>query len=159
MPGTANLIEWLSLVDVSGPFLAGRVLEDAFPQGLDKVDTPRRQRLRAAYEEWRDAVDEADTQLAELHDAWTRMVVSEALEYEDEVLVARDQLNGQVVHRVPEHGVEEKPDFAVRTDDGVFRLLISTYPPGTDLDRPAKHDRWPVSPAERMTSLCRASEQ
>ena len=158
MPKLAEQTEWFSLIDISGPFLAGKVLEDAFPQGLDKVETPRRQRLRAAYEEWRDAVDEADTQLAELHDAWTRMVVAEALEYEGEVLVAREQLNGQVVHRVPEHGVEETPDFAVRTDDGVFRLLISTYPPGTDLERPSKHDRWPVSPAERMTSLCRASE-
>ena len=44
--------EWLSLVEVSGPFLAVPVLEKAFPQGLDVVETPKRQRLRAAYEEW-----------------------------------------------------------------------------------------------------------
>ena len=60
MTGSSRHTEWLSLVDRSGAFLAVPVLEKAFPQGLDAVDTPKRQRLRAAYEEWRDAVDESD---------------------------------------------------------------------------------------------------
>jgi len=158
MPRIAEQTEWLSLIDISGPFLAGTVLEEAFPQGLDKIETPRRQRLRAAYDEWRDAVDESDAELDDLHDVWTRMVIREALEYEDQVLVARDELDGRIVYRAPEHGVEEKPDFAVRTDDGVYRLLIAIHPPGTDLEKPAKGDRWPASPAERMTLLCRACD-
>jgi len=49
MARTSEPVAWLSLVDVSGPFLVGTVLEQAFPQGLEKIETPRRQRLRAAY--------------------------------------------------------------------------------------------------------------
>jgi len=151
-------VQWLSLVDISGPFLAASVLNDVFPQGLDKIETPRRQRLRAAYDEWRDAVDEDDPELDALHVAWTRMVIQEALEYEDEVLVPRKRLDGKVVYRAPEHGVEMAPDFAVHADDGKPHLLIAIHPPETDLEKALPADRWPASPAERMTLLCRATE-
>lgn len=157
MAAALEQLEWLSLVDASGPFLAGAVLEEVFPQGLDKIETPRRQRLRAAYDEWRDAVDEDDPDLGGLHAAWTRMVIQEALEYEDEVLVPRDRLAGKVAYRAPEHGVDVAPDIAVCGDDGGPRLLVCIYPPDTDLESPVRGDRWPASPAERMTLLCRAN--
>ncbi|MEQ8849017.1 DNA methyltransferase [Botrimarina sp.] len=158
MARTPEPIAWLSLVDVSGPFLAGTVLEDAFPQGLDKIETPRRQRLRAAYEEWQDAIDENDPHLDELHDAWVRMVLQEGLEYESESLSSKDQLPERVVYHSPEQGVEYSPDFAVRSGDGSLRLLITVHPPGTNLDNPLPKESWPASPAERMTLLCRANE-
>ncbi len=44
--------EWLSLVEISGPFLSMPVLMRAFPQGLDMVDTKVARNLRLAYEEW-----------------------------------------------------------------------------------------------------------
>jgi len=157
MSRIAEQVEWLSLVDTSGPFLAASVLEDVFPQGFEKVETPRRQRLRAAYDEWRDAVDEADPDLDDLHAVWTRMVLQEALEYEDEVLASHKDLDGELVYRAPEHGVEIAPDFAVRGDDGKPRLLIDIFPPGTDLEKPLRSDSWPASPVERMTMLCRAN--
>ena len=156
MARISEQVEWLSLVDISGPFIAAPVLEDVFPQGLDKVETPRRQRLRAAYDEWRDAVDEDDPDIPALHSAWIRMVLQEALEYEDEVLVPRNRLDGGLDYRVPEHGVVIAPDFAVRGDDGKPRLLIAVHPPETDLEKPLPGDRWPASPLERMTLLCRA---
>ena len=59
--------EWLSLLDVSGPFLGVSVLDAAFPQGLEAVETPRRRLLCAAYEEWREAVDQGDALLPDLH--------------------------------------------------------------------------------------------
>ena len=155
MPRIAEQIEWLSLIDISGPFLAGKVLEETFPQGLDKIETPQRQRLRAAYDEWRDAVDENDAELNELHEVWTRMVLREALEYEEQVLVAQCDQDRQLVYQVPEQDLEEEPDFAVRTDDGAYRLLVTIYPPKTDLEKPVVGDRWIASPAERMTALCR----
>ena len=34
--------EWLSLIDVSGPFLAEPVLKEAFPQGLEGLDSSKR---------------------------------------------------------------------------------------------------------------------
>ncbi len=158
MARISEQVEWLSLVDTSGPFIAATVLEDVFPQGLEKIETPRRQRLRAAYDEWRDAVDEDDPDIASLHTAWIRMVLQEALEYEDEVLVPRDRLDGGLAYRAPEHGVEIVPDFAVQGDDGRPRLLIAVHPPETDLEKPLSGDRWPASPLERMTLLCRAND-
>lgn len=157
MARISEQVEWLSLVDISGPFLAVSVLEEAFPQGLEKVETPRRQRLRAGYEEWRDAVDDDDPLLDELHAAWIRMVLKALLEYEDAVLIAREDLGGQVLYRDPDQGIEVMPDYAVRGDDGKCRLLIAIHPPETDLEKPLPSNRWATSPVERMTLLCRGN--
>lgn len=157
MPRTPEPILWLSLVDVSGPFLAGTVLEEAFPQGLEKVETPRRQRLRAAYDEWQDAIDEDDPQLAALHNAWVRMVLEDALEYDHESLASREQVAGSILYRNTD-GAEDSPDFAVRSEKGEPRLLIAVYPHGTNLENLLPDDKWITSPAERMTLLCRANE-
>ena len=70
-------IEWLNLVEKTGPFLAVGALDEAFPQGLEKVETRKRQRVRSAYDEWRDAVDDADSQLDALHREWLRLVLEE----------------------------------------------------------------------------------
>ena len=44
--------EWLSLVEVSGPFLSMPVLMRIFPQGLDPREPEKARELRLAYEEW-----------------------------------------------------------------------------------------------------------
>jgi hypothetical protein len=150
--------EWLNLVDRSGPFLEPAILEGVFPQGLDRIETPRRRRLRETYEAWREAVDEKDPELEETHSAWILMVLRDMLEYEDSILISRDALDGQCVYRAPEHGIEAKPDFAVRGDDGKYRMLVSVWPPETDLEKPVSRDPWPASPLERITLLCRANE-
>ena len=62
--------EWLSLVEVSGPFLAVSVLDRVFPQGLDAIYPDSKRRIRSAYEEWCDAVVEEDKDLTALHQAW-----------------------------------------------------------------------------------------
>ena len=62
--------DWLSLIEISGPFLAVPVLKEAFPQGLEELDSTQRKRLRQAYEEWREALELEDAQFAELHTAW-----------------------------------------------------------------------------------------
>lgn len=158
MARTSEPVAWLSLVDVSGPFLVGAVLEQAFPQGLEKIETPRRQRLRATYDEWQDAVEELDTQLLALHDAWVRMVFEDCLEYDSESLATKAQLAGSIVYRPQEHAIEYVPDFAVRGGDGAPRLLIASYPPETNLENPLPQETWLASPAERMVLLCRANQ-
>ena len=152
--------EWLSLIDVSGPFLAIPVLERAFPQGLDVVETPQRQRLRQAYDEWRDSVDADDPELAGIHEAWIRMVLEEILEFDAEVMKPTDELPESLAYVAPEHGVVSRPDLAILAPDAEgmkARLLIGIYPPETDLEELPKGDTWPASPAERMTLLCRAT--
>jgi hypothetical protein len=46
--------EWLSLLEISGPFLSMPVLTRAFPQGLDALDADLKSDLRTVYEEWLD---------------------------------------------------------------------------------------------------------
>ena len=57
MKNMSQHTEWLSMIEVSGPFLAVSVLEKVFPQGLESLETYRKNRIRSAYEEWRDAVE------------------------------------------------------------------------------------------------------
>ena len=150
--------EWLSLIEVSGPFLVPRVLEEVFPQGLERVETPVRHRLREAYEEWREAVDTEDSDLAALHRAWTRLILEECLEYDDRVLVAGDDLPGSLSHHVAEHGETIRPDLAVVAADRTSVIVpIFVFPPDTDLERPLSGARWPATPLERATMLCRAT--
>ena len=158
MARTSEPVAWLSLLDISGPFLVGAVLEQAYPQGLEKIETPRRQRLRAAYYEWRDAVEEFDQQLPALHDAWVRMVLEDCLEYDSESLSTKAVLARSIFYRPQEHAFDYEPDFAVRGGNGVPRLLIAIYPPETALENPLPQETWPASPAERMMLLCRANQ-
>ena len=51
---TRHHADWLSLVEVSGPFVSLPVLLRVFPQGLEPRDPAQAKALRAAYEEWQD---------------------------------------------------------------------------------------------------------
>src|SRR5215210_5279247 len=102
--------EWLSLIEVSGPFLAVSVLEESFPQGLDILESVKRQRLRRAYDEWRDAVDEADPQLKEIHREWIRLVLEEVLEFDTDVLESQPLMPESLLYKETETGVVTKPD-------------------------------------------------
>jgi len=149
--------EWLSLVEVSGPFLAVPVLEKAFPQGLDVVETPKRQRLRAAYEEWCDAVEDDDPLLSDLHREWIRLVFTEILEYDGSTLTTDAEKAKAYSVASPERTETFAPDWlVVSPSDGKPRLFVSIQPPGTDLEKVRKDDRWPASLLERMAALCRS---
>ncbi|MDF9828609.1 hypothetical protein M2447_002736 [Ereboglobus sp. PH5-10] len=153
---TNQHIEWLNLVEKTGPFLAVGVLDEAFPQGLEKVETRHRQRVRSAYDEWRDAVDAVDPQLAELHREWIRLVLEELLDYDSSILKPRDALPVSLAYREPSCGVEVRPDFAAMAGE-TPRLLVAVQPPDTALNAPVAGDAWAASPVERMIQLCRAT--
>ncbi len=46
--------EWLSLLDISGPFLSLPVLMRVYPQGLEAHDAEGSREARLAHEEWLD---------------------------------------------------------------------------------------------------------
>lgn len=158
MKNLSKHAEWLSLIEISGPFLTVSMLDKVFPQGLEAVETPRRQKLRAAYEEWREAVDQEDRLLPELHREWVRLVLTEMLEYDQESLVhACDWPDELPSVSSQEHAGTFKPDWIVRSPADVKpRLFIAVLPPDTDLESVQRGDGWPVSLQERMTLLCRA---
>lgn len=149
--------EWLGLVDISGPFLAGVVLDETFPQGLEKIETPRKQHLRSAYEEWDDARDQDDPELEALHDAWVRLVLQHGLEFEEEVLADAAAGDEVPVYEASSQGEAFRPDFVLESLEGDPLLFVAVYPPGTDLDQPQSRG-WVASPIERMKLLCRSQQ-
>lgn len=151
--------EWLNLVERSGPFLAGSVLEKVFPQGLDAIESFRRKRLRSAYREWCDAVDEDDPLLKEYHREWVRLVLTEILEFDDSVLLPRGVDGGsELVYKSPDSSKTFAPDLVLSAGRGEKPLFfVSIQPPGTDLAKVKLGDDWPASIVERMTLLCRTT--
>lgn len=155
--------DWLSLIEISGPFLAVPVLKEAFPQGLEELDGFKRKRLRQAYEEWREALETDDPRFPELHAAWIDEVLSRGLELDEDgkgdVLKRADWCAGKLNVTLAEHGVALSPDFAVIDEQHADKplMLIHTYEQGADLYATQKMDGWAVTPAERMVQLCRAT--
>ena len=47
-------VDWLSLLEISGPFISLPVLLRVFPQGLEPRDAEAAKLLRQAYQEWQD---------------------------------------------------------------------------------------------------------
>src|SRR5579862_6330628 len=132
--------EWLSLVEVSGPFLSLAVLMQTFPQGLDAHDPQVMADLRAAHGEWE--VGQASSRPdPAIHRAWIIFVLSGVLGLTDEVLAAGQALPPGLELLSPEHHTVVRPDLAVINpstadpDGGKPRLLIMTLPAGQDLER------------------------
>lgn len=155
--------DWLSSIEISGPFLAVPVLKEAFPQGLEELDGLKRKRLRQAYEEWREALETDDPQFNELHTAWIDEVLSRGLELDEDgkgdVLKRADWCAANMNVSLPEHGVTLSPDLAVIDEQRADKplMVIHIYAQDVDLDATLKLDGWASTPADRMTQLCRAT--
>lgn len=153
--------DWLSLVEISGPFLAVPVLKEAFPQGLEELDAAKRKRLRQAYDEWREALETDDPSFADLHAAWIDEVLSRGLELDEDgrgdVLKSKGWCANQLAVERPEHGVSLSPDFAVVGNGDTPLMLVHAYSQDVDLDATQKLDGWASTPAERMVTLCRVT--
>src|SRR5436309_7415643 len=94
--------EWLSLVEVSGPFLSMPVLLRAFPQGLEDDDPEATRQLRSAYEEWTDNQGGTRPDPA-IHRAWIRFVLANVLGFTPDVLVEGPALPEALTVTVAEH--------------------------------------------------------
>lgn len=148
--------EWLSLIEVSGPFLTMPVLEKVFPQGLDAHDADAYRNLRLAFEEWEEAPERPA-----LHRAWVKYVLQQTLGLPDEVLAEGQSIPETIKATVAEQGETLRPDFLVRNpedvpDPGKTRLLIQVYPTEQGLEKPVAGRHWKASPATRMMELLHA---
>ena len=57
----ADHLEWMRLVEITGPFLSGPVLSEVLPQGMAADDREVRVHLQQAHEEWHTARDDTIT--------------------------------------------------------------------------------------------------
>ncbi|MEV7226959.1 DNA methyltransferase [Polymorphospora sp. NPDC051019] len=152
--GATQHREWLSLVDISGPFLSLPVLRDTWP-GLDALDRPARHRLRLAHATWLD--DRAAGQ-----SAWTDHVLRDLLGWRE---LLRDTGLDRLAVDVAEHDTTIRPSFVlvepgpaatadtVKPDD--VRLLGLVCPPGHQPTARVPGSAWAATYADRLAHLCR----
>ncbi|CAJ2785038.1 Eco57I restriction-modification methylase domain-containing protein [Burkholderia pseudomallei] len=146
--------EWLSLVEVSGPFLSLPVLLRVFPQGLDAHDTEVSKNVRLAFGEWEDH----HTEVA-IHTAWLEFVLTRILGYPDDYLLKGQALPNGLEARVHEHGETLRPTYALKSPtEALPRMLVSVYPPSQALTKPVSDTAWKTgSPDTRMMTLLHAT--
>ena len=162
--------EWLSLIEVSGPFLSVPVLDRVFPQGLDPHDPDHVRVLKLAFEEWEDDRD-GDRPRPAIHREWIRFVITQTLGFSkdahdtfDESALAEDQaIPATIRATISEHGETLRPDIVVRNPEGVPnagkpRMSVQVYPPAQNLDKPIPGRHWKASPATRMMELLHATD-
>ena len=152
MASPSHHADWLSLLDVSGPFLSLPVLDRVFPQGLDALDRTLGERMRLAYDEWAD--DQRGLRPDQtLHRAWVAFVLDEILEVPADLRVEPDE---RFEATSAEHHVRLRPDWVVLDADGERgRLLICVWPADQDLAGATEREAWTATPLERAALLCR----
>ncbi|WP_376796422.1 type IIL restriction-modification enzyme MmeI [Thermogemmatispora sp.] len=152
--------EWLSLLEVSGPFLSLEVVQRVFPQGLDSppAEGELRRALRAAYEEW--AAPESGWRVEpRLHELWLRFVLREVLGWPQEWLAEGEGLPAGLEAPAPDPTCTEvlRPDLALlEPEGGRPRLLVQFWPPTQSLEKAPPRAQWLASPATRMMELLHA---
>jgi hypothetical protein len=156
MSVTRHHADWLSLIEVSGPFLSMPVLMRIFPQGLDQREPEIAKELRLAYEEWLEKPNAPGR-----HQAWIRFVFNRFLEFPDTLILERQSIPYGMEAHIEEYGEMLRPDYAVIAPSGHAsagrpHLLVQAYPPGQNLDGPIAGKHWKASPATRMTELLHA---
>lgn len=164
--------EWLSLLDVSGPFLTLPVLLQYLPDGLDTLDREAVPLLRAALA----ARDAADTPEDACRGCVTAVLL-DMLAFDTTVLLEAASFPAAPCLSLPEMGEELRPDFVLVPPQGGESLglldldspapeadmvprspvLLVSLAPGCRLEAPMPGRACSWSPARRMAELCRAS--
>jgi methylase of polypeptide subunit release factors len=149
--------EWLSLVEVSGPFLSLPVLLDAFPQGLPARDPEASKETKLMFEDWLDGHKDRA-----VHIDWCNFVIRNVLKFPPEVIAEGQTIPPGMEAHMSEFGEVLRPSMAILPPKGAAspkpRLLIQTLPPDQNLEKPLKDKHWKASPATRMTELLHAAD-
>jgi hypothetical protein len=136
-------IDWLKLIEVSGPFLSVPVLTAEWPD-LEPLEVKARDRLRQEHRQWQER--------PVVHrDDWIRYVLDDLLGWQG--AVQHHDLT-RLTLDVPEHETAITPSFAL-TDPGTSDLrLLGLICEDSPVAR-VKGSDWPATPADRLAQLCR----
>ena len=148
-------VEWLSLLEVSGPFLSLPVLMKTFPQGLEGIEAHLVGSLRAGYEEWQAGVEK---RTPTIQDDWVRFVLRDMLSIPDDAIEKGQAIPEAIRASFAEHGETLRPDLVITEPSSKRRrLLIQVYPPTQDLEKAVRGRTWNASPATRMMEFLHAT--
>ena len=135
-------IEWLKLIDVSGPFLSVPVLTAEWPD-LEPLDAEERDRLRRAHGDWQASGDQS---------SWITFVLEDLLGWQG--LVRRDDMD-RLALAVAEHEAVIAPSFTLNDPASGDVRLLGMVSDDSPVARVRGSD-WPATPADRLAQLCRA---
>lgn len=136
-------LEWLRLIDVSGPFLSVPVLTKEWPD-LASLEPSMRDRLRRAHAEWQATGDAA---------GWIEFVLRDLLGWAEQVDLDGD-FKDLAVESL-EHEAVITPSFTL-TDPATGELrLLGLVTEDSPVAR-VRGDDWSAVPADRLAQLCRA---
>jgi hypothetical protein len=155
--------EWLSLLDISGTFLAPPVLKEVYPQGLDALDGLKRKRLRQTHEEWNDSYLAGEKEFPKIHEAWIKEVLISCLDYGHgggQFLKSGQDIPASLYCPIAEYGATLSPEYALidLQREKPNLLLIQSYPRDVDLNKLIKYEHYSATPVDQMVQLCRASQ-
>jgi hypothetical protein len=141
--------DWLSLVEVSGPFLSLPVLRRAWPT-LDGLDKTARERLRVQHAVWQDNTVAGQW-------AWIEYVLRDLLGWGDALY---DSDLDDLAVTVAEHDTRIAPSFALvepgeEVKPDTVRLLGVVCPPGSQPTARIPGEAWAATPVDRLAHLCR----
>ena len=149
--------EWLSLIEVSGPFVSLPVALRVFPKGLNDLEPGLTGELRSAYADWQ----ENGSTTATTHAAWVQYVLQRILGFAPELITSGQTLPPGLDARVDTFHETLRPDFAIvppaDREDKRPVLLVRVYAPGQRLESPLMGSVWKASPAARMMELLHAT--
>ncbi|ADH68140.1 Eco57I restriction-modification methylase domain-containing protein [Nocardiopsis dassonvillei] len=154
-------LDWLGLVEVSGPFLTLPVLREVWSAGLDSLEPEQMRELRRTSALWRDQTGPGGGDREAGRDAWVRYVLGDLLDWRE--TLRTDGLE-PLAMEVAEHDTAVAPSFVlthpdaepegeVKADD--VRLLGLTCPVDQSPVQRVKDDSWSATPADRLAQLCR----
>jgi hypothetical protein len=150
--------DWLSLIEVSGPFVSLPVMQRAFPHGLPDLEPGLISEVRAAYADWQ----ENGSTTAATHAAWVQYVLQRILGFAPDLITSGQTLPPGLEARVETFHETLRPDFAILppADREQRRsvLLVRVYPPQQRLESPLMGVVWKASPAARMMDLLHATD-
>ena len=151
--GKAQHRDWLALVNPEGPFLSVPVLNQVFPNGVDRPEHRSADiaSLMNQHKVWR-------VKKVEQHEAWMQSVLVYGAKWPPGQTSFKDEISPEFEVSFPEHGSTIKP-WAVLFDsaDPTIRkpiMLVHTVSIGQDL-RATPGDGWAASPIERTSRLLR----
>jgi hypothetical protein len=136
-------IDWLKLIEVSGPFLSVPVLTAEWPD-LEALDTRALERLRQEHRQWQENPARNRT-------GWIGYVLGQLLGWGEAI-----QWTGldRLALEVPEHEATLIPSFTLADPGTGQPVLLGLVSDGSPVARITGSD-WPATPADRLAQLCR----
>ena len=149
-PTAAAHIDWLRVLAIDGPFLSLPVLLRAMPNGPEPLPPGS----RAALREQLQLVEDAESTPAE----FARYLLHEFLAFPTEAVAwgASPQLS-PLKTIIETHRVELRPTAAIFDNGKPTLLVLVVNRADQKLTAVDREEAWPISPIERLRTLCRAT--